>query len=47
MLEPDANYVLTEAETETTQHFTGAQLAAGLSLTLPKRSGLILFLQRL
>ena len=47
MLEPEATYVLTEAESQKTQCYTGEQLAAGLPLELPKRSGLLLFIQRI
>lgn len=47
MLEVEASYVLTEAESETNQRFTGKQLADGIILELPKRSGLLLFIQRL
>ena len=47
MLEAGANYVLTEAESGQTQCYTGEQLAAGLPLELPKRSGLLLFIQRI
>ena len=46
MLESNANYVLTEAESERSRCFTGAQLAAGLTLELPQRSGLVLFIRR-
>ena len=46
MLESNANYVLTEAESERSRCFTGAQLAAGLTLELPQRSGLLLFIQQ-
>lgn len=47
MLEPECSYILTEAETEASRQFTGAQLASGLPVDLPKRSGILYFIQRL
>lgn len=47
MLETESTYMLTEAESQASQYFTGAQLAAGLTLELPRRSGLILFIKRI
>ena len=46
MLEADSDYVLTEAESGRSSRFTGNQLASGLTLELPKRSGLLLFIER-
>jgi len=47
MLERDASYILTEAESGTARRFTGAQLAAGLPVTLPQRSGVVYFMERM
>lgn len=46
MLEKDAVYTLTEAESGDTQQYTGAQLAQGLPVTLEPRSGIIYFITR-
>ena len=45
MLKPECSYILTEAESGTSRQFTGAQLAAGLPVDLPKRSGVLYFIQ--
>lgn len=46
MLEKDASYTLTEAESGITSEYTGSQLALGLQIDLPPRSGIIYFIQR-
>lgn len=46
MLDTDAVYVLTEAESERSCSYTGAHLAAGLTLELSRRSGLLFFIQK-
>lgn len=46
MLEPEAAYTLTEAESGQTRQFTGAALAKGLEVTLPPRSGVIYFIEK-
>ena len=45
MLKPECSYILTEAESGVSRQFTGAQLAAGLPVDLPKRSGVLYFIQ--
>ena len=46
MLEQDAAYTLTEAETGKTKTYSGKDLATGLPVELPSRSGVIYFIQR-
>lgn len=45
-LEPNAVYDLTEAESDESAEYTGAQLAEGLKVELPVRSGRIYFYER-
>ena len=46
MLEPEARFTLTHAESGETATVTGTQLAQGFCVTLPQRSGCVWFLQR-
>ena len=46
MLEKDAVYTLTEAETEETRELTGESLSKGLEVTLAPRSGVVYFISR-
>ena len=44
-IHPNATYTLIDRETGNTRTLTSAQLSVGFTVTLPKRSGIVLFYQ--